>query len=218
MEIAILRKIRRKINHADPYNRCLAEIKEAAAIAVNINALQTPAPLEEVPSLVEPILEGTLLEIILWFALEPLGAEDSSNIGNCHFIRRRILRKASVRLSFSSPRLQRHTIVSNEERMAEELVERVLHEGLWESAAGGRWSEYGGNVTTAFSPSTSQRSAFCNNLTKLILIFERRNASDSISQIEYEKETAHISIMNNVQWWVKCICRLFRRERWHCSA
>lgn len=58
MEIAILQKIRRKINHANPFNRRLAEIKEAAAIAVNINALQTRAPLEEVPSLVEPILEG----------------------------------------------------------------------------------------------------------------------------------------------------------------
>lgn len=62
---------------------------------------------------------------------------DSSNIGNCHFIRRRLLQKASVRLSFSSSRPLRHTIVSNEERMAGELVERVLHEGLRKSAAGG---------------------------------------------------------------------------------
>lgn len=127
------------------------------------------------PSLVEPISEGTLRGIILWFALKPLCAEDSSNIGNCHFIRRRILRKASVRLSFSSPHLLRYTIVSNEERMVGEFVERVLHEGLRESAIGGGWSEHGGNITTAFSPSTSQRSAFCNDLTKLILIFERRS-------------------------------------------
>lgn len=63
---------------------------------------------------------------------------DSSNIGNCHFIRRKISRRASVRLSFSRVRLLRHTIVSNEERMAAGLVERVLlREGLRENVAGG---------------------------------------------------------------------------------
>lgn len=154
--------------------------------------MQTRAPLEEVPSLVEPILEGTLLEIILWFAPEPLCAEDSSNIGNCHFIRRRILRKASVQLSLSSPRPLRHTIVSNEERMAGGTSTP------WRESAAGGWSEHGGNITTAFSSSTSQQSAFCNDLTKLILIFEGRIVSDGTSQIESEEKSARrTSVTNN---------------------
>lgn len=137
--------------------------------------MQTRSPLEEVPSLVKPIFERTLLGIILWFALESLCAVDSSNIGNCHFIRRRILRKASVRLSFSSPGLLRHTIVSNEERMAGELVERSTPWRVAKEYRRGwmkrvRW-EHNDCIQR---PSTSQRSAVYNDLTKLILIFEHR--------------------------------------------
>lgn len=45
------------------------DVSQYAQLSSDITALN--APLEEVPSLVEPILKA-LLGIILWFALEPL--------------------------------------------------------------------------------------------------------------------------------------------------